>query len=672
MSRKSSRCRGSVARYALLAMVAIAGLGGWLYLSSRKDTDRKKPKRSGGSALKVAGAVPESCAFVVAVENPGRFISEARSQAEKIIDATEGEDSGKEWAAARKECLKSLGFDFADPGSYSRAGFDLTSPASLTVLELDERGEPAGIVISTGVSDTSAALATARRIAESDRQKLKKLPGRPAIHAARKEFAAAIDNDRLFLLFCPRKSDPAKVLRRFLDERKSRPLGRTSAFRTALGELPGQDRIRAYLNLKSILAKAPIELTDFAGLALSSGGDRLSAFLQLAEGAEIRTLLEAGAESRDFLAGMDKPMAAFTLSLRDPVGLLTYLIELSDGDLAAFDRSLNDSLGLSLDELTGLFRNGTGGIALYPVTGQFIPVGLLGFVKTNDRTRTASALESLMLQGGAQRTDHGDNVVYTIGGFIQASAGLVDEYAVFGNATEQIARLAAGEGEGWKPSCGGSELIAADFFADEFMESILAASSPKDRAISEQFFGEGKLTRLTATCTRRGDGVLCVVEGNRLGPVLTGALGAATFTMIRVRRKALRTECAYSMYLIAQALGQYSVDFDQECPGRLEDLYNQYIPDTRIMCCPESEESGSYVYVSGLRYTDQPGYIILLDAEGAHGGEGLNVIYLDGRVKWRASRAEVERQLAQQRQELGAAGRTMTLIPVSIPETPAP
>jgi len=183
---------------------------------------------------------------------------------------------------------------------------------------------------------------------------------------------------------------------------------------------------------------------------------------------------------------------------------------------------------------------------------------------------------------------------------------------------------------------------------------------------------EGRVEEVSPDKVRIATGTGDIVELRRAGITAIEAAPVAPAPSAKPRRvlfnpyreKALRSRCANNLHQTALALIQYAVDHDQELPPRLDDLYGDvYVPSPKLFFCPTSRESGSYVYVSGLLYTDPPNYVVVYEAAGAHYGDGLNVLYVDGHVKWNGDRAASEAQIEKQRREIAARGRTITLIP---------
>jgi prepilin-type processing-associated H-X9-DG protein len=90
---------------------------------------------------------------------------------------------------------------------------------------------------------------------------------------------------------------------------------------------------------------------------------------------------------------------------------------------------------------------------------------------------------------------------------------------------------------------------------------------------------------------------------------------------------------------IGLALHMYSQDNNENFPDDISALYPNYVGDMRIFICPSSKVSSdtqiSYVYIRGLSEQDSSDSIIAYDASpDNHDGDGRNVLFLDGHVRW--------------------------------------
>jgi prepilin-type N-terminal cleavage/methylation domain-containing protein len=138
-------------------------------------------------------------------------------------------------------------------------------------------------------------------------------------------------------------------------------------------------------------------------------------------------------------------------------------------------------------------------------------------------------------------------------------------------------------------------------------------------------------------------------------------LGMSPFVQ-KARERAYQATCANNLRRIGVALYQYALDHNNTFPAcanlnelmaALTDAKSLYAEDPSIFLCPNrrQREAGpgenpgakiSYMYASGLRADSAPGEPLLADrAEGQalsktdnHGRRGINVLYVNGEVKW--------------------------------------
>jgi prepilin-type processing-associated H-X9-DG protein len=123
-----------------------------------------------------------------------------------------------------------------------------------------------------------------------------------------------------------------------------------------------------------------------------------------------------------------------------------------------------------------------------------------------------------------------------------------------------------------------------------------------------------------------------------LAALLTPAIGSA-------RRRAARVNCANNLKQIGLALHTYSIDYNEQFPKALGDLYPEYLDDPKAFVCPSSadEVSGdgtslggtiSYEYVTGLSESSPSTTVLAQDRSDNHKEGGGNILYVDGHVSW--------------------------------------
>jgi hypothetical protein len=136
--------------------------------------------------------------------------------------------------------------------------------------------------------------------------------------------------------------------------------------------------------------------------------------------------------------------------------------------------------------------------------------------------------------------------------------------------------------------------------------------------------------------------------------------------------------CASNLKRIVYACHLYSTDNSEKLPQDLGSLFPRYIRDSTVYICPavrgrlrayEGPEAGripdrhiSYCYVSGLKATDRPDYVLAFDEEWNHDGRGIYVLRVGGSVEWVADIKRLHEELRRQADELRAKGRGMQLL----------
>jgi len=550
------RARGRMLLYLLPVIIAVAAGGIW-YLSKKKTP----------SILDIVGRAPETSSIVLTISRPAEMLRDLASKAKSL--SKQNPELGSSWEEARGEARKVLGFDFTDPAGWSKAGFDLSVPLMLAFQEFDKRGEPQSAVFTVGVSDGKAALEMIEGIASQEKATIKKDDGDPPITMIDGEAAVAVRKNRLYIAVGERRTDLAGVLRRYMRGEEKSPLSKNTDFRAAARGVAGKGLLGGYINLRSIIASIsqrpygppPPPITkDFAALAFRCDEKETLVYLLLAGESGLLEFLEPGAECRDFLASMDEPLAAYTFSMARPVEfVLHFMQESGAGDqVAAVKGQISMMTGLSFEKLASLARNGAGGVALYPCEQRFSPISVASFIRLSDRPAALAALEQAMgplaSMGVFQVEKHGENVLYNqTGPYASSSIGIVGEYFVSGSAVAQIRNLASGKAAGWKPDCGGRGLLEAEMRLGKIVD-VFGEMIPSEAHEVFSAMGFDANSRLTATATRQGDGLLYRIGGEGSGAMLAATIAAIAIpNLVQSGREANQVVAIASLRTISTA-----------------------------------------------------------------------------------------------------------------------
>jgi hypothetical protein len=227
------------------------------------------------------------------------------------------------------------------------------------------------------------------------------------------------------------------------------------------------------------------------------------------------------------LAKLDKPLAAVSLSLADPVAFVKYIAKMSvdDKNLATFNTELAKVFGMDLDALQPLLKGGAIAFAVYPklsLSGG-APVDVIVLIKTNDRAKLSAALEKADLNGKPAKEAHGDNTLY-INSNGREAMGMIGDYFVFASAPGLIRNLADGKtGTSWKPQVGDKEFLGIEVSVGEIMKSY----GPLLRMMGVQLNTDIALdSSFAIRASRKGDGFLFDIpcKGFKASDSLSGML----------------------------------------------------------------------------------------------------------------------------------------------------
>ncbi len=114
----------------------------------------------------------------------------------------------------------------------------------------------------------------------------------------------------------------------------------------------------------------------------------------------------------------------------------------------------------------------------------------------------------------------------------------------------------------------------------------------------------------------------------------------------RAKGQARRAVCMSNLKQIGLGLAMYTVDYDEQFPENLSQLYPEYA-SAEIFCCPSDPDDSapedietpedamvSYRYIGSLSPEDDSDSPIVYEDLENHGNEGCNVLFIDGHVEW--------------------------------------
>lgn len=490
------------------------------------------------SPFETAAGAPQDALCVISIHRPAKSLADTNKQMDELGGGNA--QLQQQWTLVRTMAGQAIGFDPVSVRDWEEAGFDLARPWSLAVLALDRQTRaPTGIVMALGLKDERSALDTVRRIARKANQEPREDDkSDPKVTLLGNQCAAAVKDERLFLIAGPAGTDKAEEIREFLRQAERMPLRAKSEFKTATGGLPTEGDYAGYVSIKPLLGFVPPGqqldvLGDLTSLAFAGGQNDFCLYLPLSSGGRLLRHLQPGAAPGEFLKKLDPPLAAMTLSLADPVAFVRYAVGQSGqgGVLVQLESMAKDALGMNLDELGEQLKNGCAGFAMYPAPGQSSPL-TLAFVRAQDRAKAARVLEQKVgAVPGTEKVPFGENVLYVGGG---SAAGLIGSYVVVGNATQQITDLAAGKTKGWRPNQDPG-LLYGEMDLSALQRQLAQSGMPQLQGAAGKLSTEA---RLVLDLARREDGVLLsykfIGSSSAFAAALLsagGALGLPTFPM---------------------------------------------------------------------------------------------------------------------------------------------
>ena len=240
----------------------------------------------------------------------------------------------------------------------------------------------------------------------------------------------------------------------------------------------------------------------------------------------------------------------------------------------------------------------------------------------------------------------------------------------------------------------GAEPEAADPFSVERLKKLVMdmldpAHLPPPDVVTQHLYPEVSVMRVgKGGWITRGHSPLGPVSGGASTPQVGMATGGVLAAMLlpamsRSRANARRMHCASNLRQMGLGIKMFAQDNDERFPKELGELYPEYIDHAKIFSCPQNPsnwqaikegqpiaaDQTSYVYVSGLSDVMKSANILAFDRPGNHGGDGVNVIFLDTHVEWMRTDKFME-TLVKQLKAHRAAGRDVKLIPADAVELP--
>jgi type II secretion system protein G len=232
--------------------------------------------------------------------------------------------------------------------------------------------------------------------------------------------------------------------------------------------------------------------------------------------------------------------------------------------------------------------------------------------------------------------------------YVDTRTGVSQIYPLVLLAADALGAMAQGEGVPIKPT--------------------LMPSLP---TVKKHLFGNVSASAVTP------DGLLCVSYG--ASPIAMPAMGEGGVmapamvsillpSLARARALAKRSVSASNTATIATACLVHAEQHGGVLPPDIETLVNEGLISTEVLIAPQDESGAacSYIYVKGQKHTMDPRNVLVYERNDLNGGEGVNVAFLDGHVKW-LTMSQFQEQLAITKERLAKTGVDVETSPSARP-----
>jgi len=151
------------------------------------------------------------------------------------------------------------------------------------------------------------------------------------------------------------------------------------------------------------------------------------------------------------------------------------------------------------------------------------------------------------------------------------------------------------------------------------------------------------LTPFPGATMLAGQQNLLIAQNAMMVSILLPALNSA-------RERANRVKCAANLRGFGQASLLYAQDHAGNCPPDAGTLIKENLLDVQQFACPTAHgaplgldkeqkiqwanRNASYIYVAGLTLNSPAHSILAYEKPANHGGQGMNVLFVDGSVQW--------------------------------------
>lgn len=512
-----------------------------------------------------AFAVPEGSTAFVSFGSPVNILDFLVSSSEVI----EKDDASflAFMDTAREKGKAAVGFDPFDKAAYDVTGIDMDTPIHFVVGPTSKNGMPNTVVLGIGIKDSAKARAFLIQGAQKDGSSYVEAEDDSRFLINKKDREVVFFDKNIAYVATGPQGDQLEELRTYLRLSEEKPFTEDPDYQEAISGLDASQQCIAYLNFKNVprnFARMFMggEMSELNSMCIGRSDERVSIALSMPKASQLRQAFQQGAACRDFIAKADKPIFAGSFSskyLGDQICSLGSSSDMSDKlsmKCTEFDTSFWRMTGIEPLLLNNdrSFNDGAIGVLAYLDTKDSVAeVKELFFLKTKNAEKHIACFKNKAKRNSSYiARPCGDNTLYVRQSTVPAAIALVDGYVVWGEAVEQICRLAEGKSAGWTPAGDGTEIVSTELFFSDLLAKL--PKSIHDAIPSELLETEHAATSLTLRLTLNEKGLLLETQGQSMLAVsrMLGTVIIPNLVSQRISINESRIMDALNLYVAAQ------------------------------------------------------------------------------------------------------------------------
>lgn len=622
----------------------------------------------------VAAACPDDVVFLASLDQPGKMLSQFLPFLQ-LAQMAVGDEMANALNAAKAFVAAHSDINLLEPASYAKAGIDIAKPVTFALMSSKGAEKRLRLVVGVGVSDAAKAEKTVEQLFQGggyesavDREKALNVYH---FQGPSRRLNMAVKSSRMYLCIAEGLDQMPLRLGDFLLRPPTSTLKETAVFKNTIAALKPRPGISVYFNLKGLASEPDATedwmLRNFQVFSINSTFDnQLSFLLTFQDTAPLKRLLAPGGTCKPFLSRFDKPLAALTLSLKNPLDLVKHLVQESDGP-DAWDFVMNNlkhEAGIDLSALKLLTGGETLGIVAYPSRQERpnFPFDVTVFSKVMDGDGMTAALGKVNMLRKAGSIQ--DSPLFMSPPMpVPLGISLVDDYFVGSTEVSHIRQVAEGKkaSSPWAPYCGKRQLLSGEIYARDI--AVKYAQKIPQAGMIGFWLPEGPFL---LDLSRLDQGIKLSIAGDKEASMLF-ALQASVLagflvpSVVEGRASGRQVQCKSRQSQLSMMMLLYSDDHGGKFPAKLSDLYHA-MPEARnleLYTCPERgtvlrgpeeiDTKSDFHYVKGLRTGLRHRSILLYDKK-PHADGRVCVARVDASVKWMTP-AELKAALEKQKEQ---------------------